>query len=143
MQSPLLTKATGDVINKRKMSTLSFITAHQQQHYIGPSSSVVVHHLNTARRCGDTLLHNNRYNKRQTTSLCKPLVLNLSLRPDENTNALRQPLQLCLSLRPDENTNDVISNQLLPPKALRWSIAASAAAAISYADRGALGWLLY
>jgi hypothetical protein len=106
------------------MSTLSFITAHQQQHYcIDPSSSVVVHHLNTARRCGDTLLH-HRYNKRQTTSL-------------------RQPLQLCLSLRPDENTNDVISNQLLPPKALRWSIAASAAAAISYADRGALGWLLY
>lgn len=100
------------------MSTLSFITAHQQQHYIGPSSSVVVRHLNTARRCGDTLLHNNRYNKRQTTSL-------------------RQQLQLCLSLRPDENTNDVISNQLLPPKALRWSIAASAAAAISYADRGA------
>ena len=106
---------------------LSFITAHhhQQQHCIGPSSSVVVHHLNTARRCGDTLLH-NRYNKRQTTS------------------SLRQPLVLTLSLRPDENTNDVIlSNQLLPPKALRWSIAASAAAAISYADRGALGWLLY
>jgi len=107
------------------MSMLSFITAHQQQHYcIDPSSSVVVHHLNTARRCGDTLLH-HRYNKRQTTSL-------------------RQPLQLCLSLQPeDENTNDVISNQLLPPKALRWSIAASTAAAISYADRGALGWLLY
>lgn len=90
-----------------KMSTLSFITAHQQQHYIGPSSSVVVHHLiNTARRCGEAL-------------------------------------QLCLSLRPDENTNDIISNQLLPPKALNWSVAASAAAAISYADRGALGWLLY
>ncbi len=102
------------------MSTLSFI-AHQQQHYIGPSSSVVVvHHLNAARRCGDTLLH-QRYNRLQTTSsLCKSLVLNLSLRPDENTNDV------------------ILSNQLLPPKALRWSIAASAAAAISYADRGAL-----
>lgn len=102
------------------MSSLSFITAHQQQqHYIGPSSSVAVHHLNTARRCGDTLLH-HQWNKRQTSSLRQSLILNLSLQQE------------------DEENNNILSSQFLPPKALHWSIAASAAAAISYADRGAL-----
>lgn len=84
---------------------------------------MVVHHLNTARRCGHTAyspLH-HQWNKRQTTSsLCKSLVLNLSLQQE------------------DEENNNILSSQFLPPKALHWSIAASAAAAISYADRGAL-----